>query len=135
MRLLKHAAAYALHALTYLARRPGDAPAPAWGIAAACGLPERYLKRILNGLAAGGLLTSALGPSGGYRLARPAGRITMLDVVEAVQGPIRGEVPETEADAGDGGHLRRRLQRELDAASEVARRQLGKVTLADLAGP
>jgi Rrf2 family protein len=133
VRVFKHAAGYALLALLHLARNAGGPPVTGVSIAAACGLPERYLKRILNGLAAGGLLTAAYGPGGGYRLARPAGRVTMLEVVEAVQGPVRGEVPDVEADAVDGGRLRRRLQRACDEAAEAARQKLAKVTIADLA--
>jgi DNA-binding IscR family transcriptional regulator len=58
----------------------------------------------------------------------------MLEVVEAVQGPVRGEVPDTEADAADGGRRRRRLQRACDEAAEAVRQKLERVTIADLAG-
>ena len=40
----------------------------------------------MQGLSQAGIVDSTLGPSGGYRLARPAGEITFLDIVEAVEG-------------------------------------------------
>jgi Rrf2 family iron-sulfur cluster assembly transcriptional regulator len=131
---LNHTAACALHVLAQLARRTGGPPAKCAVIAAACGVPKPYLAQLLKKLAACGLLSSARGPGGGYRLTSPAACVTMLEVVEAVQGPVRGEVPDVGAAAGDGGRLRRRLQRACDEAAEAARQKLGKVTLADLAG-
>jgi Rrf2 family protein len=129
---LTSTAAYALHALAYMAGGEGLPPFTARAVAGACGAPEPYLAQVLKKLAARGVLASARGPAGGFRLARPAAAVTMLEVVEAVQGPVRGEVPEVEA--ADGGRLRRRLQRACDEAAEAARQKLGKVTLADLAG-
>jgi Rrf2 family protein len=50
------------------------------------GLPEAYLGKNLRAMARAGLLSAVPGPRGGYRLARPAARITVLDVVEALEG-------------------------------------------------
>ena len=92
------------------ARRPaGDRPRHRRGAAA----PKRFLLRPLKALVTAGLLRSAPGPGGGYRLGRPAARITLLEVVEAVDGPIRGEPPPAQAawarlDSRLGGGLRGR---------------------------
>ncbi len=51
-------------------------------------IPSRYLPQILANLVERGLLTAEAGPTGGYLLARPADDITLLDVVEAAEGPI-----------------------------------------------
>ncbi len=57
-------------------------------IADAMDIPPRYLTQILANLVQEGLLTAVAGPAGGYCLARPADEITLLEVVEAVEGPI-----------------------------------------------
>ena len=51
------------------------------------GVSPSYLLKHLQALAGAGLLESVPGPKGGYRLAKPADRITLLDVVIAVEGP------------------------------------------------
>lgn len=50
------------------------------------GVPESYLLKHLKALVAAGLLESATGPRGGYRLAKPTTEITLLDIVEAIDG-------------------------------------------------
>ena len=50
------------------------------------GVPESYLLKHLKALVAAGLLESMTGPRGGYRLAKPPSDITLLDVVEAIDG-------------------------------------------------
>ncbi|MEU0738027.1 Rrf2 family transcriptional regulator [Streptomyces sp. NPDC006134] len=50
------------------------------------GLPVAYLAKHLKSLVQGGVLVATSGPRGGFRLARPAARITVLDVVEAIEG-------------------------------------------------
>ena len=52
-------------------------------------IPSRYLPQILANLVDHGILTAAAGPTGGYVLARPAEEISLLDVVQAAEGPIR----------------------------------------------
>jgi Rrf2 family protein len=52
-------------------------------------IPARYLPQILANLVVHGILSAEAGPTGGYLLARPATDITLLDVVEASEGPIR----------------------------------------------
>ncbi len=52
------------------------------------GVPPRFTLKILRKLCAGGFAVSKKGAGGGYELARPAGEITLLDVIEAVNGKI-----------------------------------------------
>ena len=93
---------------------------------------ERFLLKVLKPLVSAGVLYSVRGPNGGYRLARPAKGITLLDVVEAVDGPVRGETPRWAAAAGH--KLNARLQQVCDAGAEEVRGRLRKVSLAYLAG-
>ncbi len=51
------------------------------------GVPESYLLKHLKALVAAGLLESVTGPKGGYRLAKPPTDISLLDVVQAIDGP------------------------------------------------
>jgi Rrf2 family protein len=52
-------------------------------------IPVRFLPQVMGDLAAAGLVEATTGRAGGYRLARPAAAITLLDVVEAVEGDSR----------------------------------------------
>src|SRR5262249_33109863 len=87
--------------------------------------------KVLKPLVSAGVLVSLRGPHGGYRLAKPAAGVNLLDVVGAVDGAVRGEVPRWEA--GAGGELDDRLQAVVDATAEAVRGQVRKVTVADLA--
>ena len=127
---LTRASNYALHALEYMAARGLDTPVASHHIAQARGIPELYLLKVLKSLVSAQILRSLKGPNGGYRLARPASKITLLEVVEAVDGPVRGEAPRFGAD----GKLDARLQEACDAAAEVVRARLRQVSIADLAG-
>ncbi len=121
---------YALRALEYIAAR-GGRPATAHDIAEARRAPGRFLLRPLKALVTAGLLRSASRPGGGYRLGRPAARITLLEVVEAVDGPIRGEAPLAQ-DSWAG--FDSRLGAVCQEAADRVRRQLGKVRVSDLVG-
>jgi Rrf2 family transcriptional regulator, cysteine metabolism repressor len=78
---------YSLKALLMLAERyPAPQPMQVEAIAAAQSIPENYLRRLMIALKRSGLVLSQKGPSGGYILARPPSRITMADVVEAIEG-------------------------------------------------
>ena len=129
---LTHACGYAVRAVTYLARQKGNRLATSRHIAQAQRLPERFLVKVLRPLVSARLLLSLRGPNGGYRLARPAAAITLLEIVEAVDGPVREVVPAL--GAKEAGRFERRLQAACAAAAEVIRRRLGKVRVADLVG-
>src|SRR5215472_13215628 len=90
---LTRASSYALHAIVYLAAKKQNEPMPSHLVAQARGIPERFLLKVLKPLVSARVLLSVKGPNGGYRLARPANDITMLDILEAVDGPIRGQAP------------------------------------------
>ena len=65
---------------------PPDRALPAAKLAEYHGVPAAYLAKHLQALARAGVLETVKGPRGGYRLARPAADITLLDVVEAIDG-------------------------------------------------
>lgn len=91
---------YALVAMAELATEPGCCRS-ATSLAEATDAPAALLKNILKSLAQAGLLRAERGPLGGYRLGREPDALSVLEVVEAVEGPValarccgEGETPE-----------------------------------------
>lgn len=76
---------WALHCVTALAQVPEEAISGAQ-LAEHFGLPAPYLSKQLALLVRGGVLSATTGPRGGFRLARAASSLTLLDIVEAVDG-------------------------------------------------
>lgn len=94
---------YAVMAMVELAARTGEdesgRPLTLAGIASAQGLSVAYLEQLFLRLRRSDLVTSARGPGGGYRLARPARAITLASIVEAVDEPMHA----TRCEAGGEG--------------------------------
>jgi Rrf2 family protein len=88
---------YALRAMLELAAAATDELVKSERIAVAQAIPQKFLENILLDLRHAELVTSRRGIEGGYALARPAGEISVADVIRAVEGPIatvRGARPE-----------------------------------------
>lgn len=83
---LKSQVEWALHCCTLLAGIPAGRYLSTKTLAEFHGLPKEYLSKALQNLSQAGLVTTTLGPGGGYRLARAPSEITFLDIVEAVEG-------------------------------------------------
>ena len=79
---------YAVRAILDLALRPADERTSCQEIAQRQNIPVAFLTKICARLAAEGFLQSQRGVNGGVRLARPAREITLLQVIEAIDGPI-----------------------------------------------
>lgn len=80
---------YSVRAMLELARHAGAGRLKSREIAEEMRIPERYLPQILAALVRRGLLTAVAGPDGGYTLARPPEDISLLEVVEAAEGPLK----------------------------------------------
>jgi Rrf2 family protein len=129
---------WGIHACVLLAVLPPDAALPAARLAEYHGVPSAYLAKHLQTLARSGVLETVKGPRGGYRLARGAADISMLDVVEALDGnesafqctEIRrrgpSAVPAREYRTPCGVH------RVFTRADEAWRAELAATTIADL---
>jgi Rrf2 family protein len=128
---LTRASSYALHAVAFMAAQKKDLPVASHLIARARGIPERFLLKVLKPLVSAQILISIKGPNGGYRLARPANDVTLLDIVEAVDGPIRGNAPMNHDNPGD--FLNKRLHQLTGQIAEQMRKQLSRIKMGDLA--
>ena len=84
---LGRASAYGLFALIHMSQE-GDGPVQVQKIAEATGLPIEYLRKILQRLGRAKMVRSERGRRGGFRLAKDVKTITMLDIVEAIEGPV-----------------------------------------------
>ncbi len=129
---LTRASSYALHAVAYMAaQKVLDKPVASHTIAQNRGIPERFLLKVLKPLVSARVLMSVKGPNGGYRLARAAGDISMLEILEAVDGPIRGQAPFTEE---GNGNLNHKLENICKQSADTVRKHLEKVKITDLMG-
>jgi Rrf2 family transcriptional regulator, cysteine metabolism repressor len=81
-------AEYGIRLMVELGRSPGTEPISLSAVAEAEMLPLSYLEHLVAKLRDAGLVTSTRGAHGGYRLARPADEIDMLEVVQSLEGPI-----------------------------------------------
>ncbi|MCZ4520071.1 Rrf2 family transcriptional regulator [Rhodococcus ruber] len=101
---------YAVRTLIELAAVGGQGPAKAEALAAAQGIPHKFLESVLSDLRRADLVCSRRGPDGGYWLAREASDISVADVIRAVEGPlasVRGQRPEDAEYAGPAEPLTR----------------------------
>jgi Rrf2 family protein len=126
--MIPKTAEYALRAVVVLAREPEHAYS-AEQIASLTHVPRRYTHKVLQALVHAGLVRSQSGPGGGYALIRPREKVSILDVISAVEPiPRIRKCP-----LGIRGHLRLcPLHRELDAACAGIERAFARVTIAQL---
>lgn len=83
---------YAIRATLCLARWHGDRLVPSREVAQRMDIPPRFLYQIMAALVRAGIVASTPGRSGGYALAADPVSVSVLDVVEAVEGEIRASV-------------------------------------------
>lgn len=98
-------------------------------------VPLPTAQKLVGRLAAAGLVDSARGTGGGFRLARAAAAITLADIIEAVEGPIALTtcVDEERHDCALDGHCQ--VKPHWGVVNEAIRAALAQVTLAQLAAP
>ena len=85
---LSRASTYAFYGLSYLAGQPPGRFIPLSEIHEHYRVPEKHLAKIFQVLVRAGLLLSARGVQGGFALARPPEKISPLEVIEALEGPL-----------------------------------------------
>jgi FeS assembly SUF system regulator len=131
---LTHLADYAVVILTAAARRPGEERLSASALAGRTGVPLPTAQKVLGKLAAAGLLQSSRGARGGVWFARPPERITLADIIEAVEGPIAMTQCSGSDEASDCAlDARCRVKPHMNIVSRTVREALAGVTLEQLA--
>jgi Rrf2 family protein len=124
---------YAVRAMLALTRGSGNGLLSARRISDAMVIPVRFLPQVLADLQRAGLVEAAPGRSGGYRLAREARTISLLEVIEAVEGDSRRRSCVLRAGpCGLDGHCD--VHDVFFAGQEALRGTFAASTLADLAG-
>ncbi|MBX3413697.1 MAG: Rrf2 family transcriptional regulator [Pirellulales bacterium] len=129
---LSRTVTYALQAALQLAKTESNEPIPCSQIAEQGQMPERFLLQILRNLVNHGVLQSTRGVEGGYRLRRRPEEISLLDVIEAVDGPLATDMPE---DAAFPIESVTKLQLALQEVTASTRNQLASIKLSQLVQP
>ncbi len=106
---------YAVLALAELGRSSGAEPVPIGELARRRGVPVQFLEQLFAVLRRAGVVSSQRGVKGGYRFARPASSVTVLEVVELLDGPLGRDSEGIFAEAAD-----------------AARKVLSETTIADV---
>ncbi|MBL8746542.1 MAG: Rrf2 family transcriptional regulator [Phycisphaerae bacterium] len=125
-------AEYALRAVVQLATQPENA-LTAQAIAKVTRVPAGYLSKILQDLAKAGIVNSQRGPNGGFTLASRPDRLTVLDVVNAVD-PIR-RITDCPLGLPEHGKNLCRLHRRLDDAIALVETSFREATIQDMMSP
>jgi Rrf2 family protein len=123
---------YAVRAAVELAAAPSEKPVKAEAIANAQGIPLNFLENILGELRHAGIVRSHRGADGGFRLAKAPGKVTVADIIRAVEGPlasVRGGPPEDASYIGAAESL----PRVWIAVRANLRKVVEHVTVADVA--
>jgi len=140
---LTHLADYAVVMMTAAARRDAESRASAKDsarlsaseLAQETGVPLPTAQKLMGRLAAEGLLTSARGAAGGFALARPAGEISLADIVEAVEGPIALTMCSDGVNHDCVLDAHCRVKPHMGIVGSAVRGALGAVSLEQLASP
>jgi Rrf2 family protein len=104
---------YAVLALAELAQRAGAEPVPIGELARRRAVPVQFLEQLFATLRRAGIISSQRGVKGGYRFARDPAEVTVLEVVELLDGPLGRDAEGVFADAA-------RAARDVLAATTIA---------------
>lgn len=126
---LSRTVSYAVQAVLQLAQLEPSTPVPCSRLATDGQMPERFLLQILRNLVTHGILRSTRGVDGGYALVRPADQISLLELIEAIEGPLNADAPGQEALAAESRNKLLGVLRDITANT---RKQLGAIKLSQL---
>jgi Rrf2 family protein len=117
---------YALQATLQLAEAGSDTPTPCSQLAAHGNMPERFLLQVLRTLVSHGILQSTRGVEGGYTLLRKPEEISLLDLIEAIDGPMLAQTGLPESLPSESIE---QLTAALQQVTAQARSQLGSIKI------
>ena len=129
---LSRTVAYAVRATLQLAQLESEGPVPCSKLASEGKMPERFLLQILRNLVTHGILRSTRGVDGGYALVKPANQISLLEVIEAIEGPY-----DSSHEVGEGlpDESQAMLRDALNQVTSTTRKQLEAIKLSQLLTP
>ncbi|MBI5231369.1 MAG: Rrf2 family transcriptional regulator [Coriobacteriales bacterium] len=125
---------YGLIATIDLACNFGLGPVSAREISERREIPARFLEQLFVSLRRAGLVTAQRGARGGFKLSRDPEQITVLDVVEALEGPLETSVCDHERASGCGRSASCAASSVWSKATRALRDVFAETTLAELAG-
>lgn len=125
---------YGVLAAIDLACNHGAGPVSAREIAERRGIPPRFLEQIFVSLRRAELVTAVRGAKGGFTLSRDPGEITVLDVVEALEGPLASSLCDQSRDEGCGKSASCAAAPVWARATRALREVFASTTLASLGG-
>jgi FeS assembly SUF system regulator len=125
---------YAVVVLTRLEEAEDGGVLTAPVLAAATGLGEPTVSKVLKTLAHAGLVEGRRGASGGYRLTRPLAEMPLTEVITAIDGPIALTACVDSAAGFCDAEARCPVRGRWDPVNDAIRRALSGISLADLAG-
>ena len=129
---LSQSVMYAIQASLHLAATANLSLVSCGELAEQGNMPERFLLQILRDLAKQGILQSARGGGGGFRLVRRAEEVSLLDIMEAIDGPLASRLPVNSSFPEQPQIV---LWEVLSKISDTTRRQLGALKLSHLLNP
>lgn len=121
--------AYAVQAVMHLADVNPSIPYPCSKLAKDGKMPERFLLQILRQLVTHGILNSTRGVDGGYSMMRRPDQITLLEIIEAIDGPIISALPQGE---GISQQSLTKLRDEMKDVTDSLKKQLSSIKISDL---
>jgi len=121
---------YALLAVGYIAKHQRKKTVLSQDISKQYDISLEYLLKILQQLVRANVLRSKRGPRGGFSLAKPTRKITMLEIIEAVDGPMTGQLDLAEQTGGEKFSLK--AERVYEKAVAQARAIFEKAKLSSL---
>jgi Rrf2 family protein len=127
---ISRSAGYGLLAVGYIAQHKGEKIILSDTISQKYDIPLEYLLKIMQQMVRANILRSKRGPRGGFSLARAPGKITMLEIIEAVEGPLSSELLMAEQAPRD--KFGAKAEKAHAAATEAAKKVLKNIKLSDL---
>ncbi len=127
---LNRSTGHGLLAVAYIAQNKDQGLIVSQDVSKKYNIPLEYLLKIMQQLVKARILQSKRGPRGGFSLARPATKITMLDVVEAVEGPMINYL--NLAEQARGVKFAAKAEQVYEKAIAQVRAELKKAKLSDL---
>ncbi len=130
--LISHAFSYAIQATLKLAELGEEGPVSCSRLVADNDIPKRFLLNILRRLVKHGILRSTRGVDGGYSLVHSPAKTSLLQILEALHGPM---ITSLEHDDDLAGDFQDNLRDALDQVTDTTRQQLASIKLSQLLKP